>query len=111
MLADDGEWLVAGIVFAFSVLFPAGKILAALVAWRRLRRGGRPPAWIVEGLPALGRWSMLDVFVVALIVFSVKASALGEASVEFAIVPFIAAIALTALATRRIDRIARRRRA
>jgi len=110
LLARDGEWLVAGLVLAFSVVFPAGKILAALAAWVRLRRGGRPPAWIVAGLPALGRWSMLDVFVVALIVFSIKASALGEASVEAAVIPFLAAVGLTALATRTIVRLARRRR-
>lgn len=107
LLWQDGEWLVAAIVLAFSAVFPTAKIAAALALWIRLRRKHRvAPRW-ARLLAAIGRWSMLDVFVVALAVFSIKASALGEAHVERAIIPFLAAIALTAAATWRLERIAR----
>jgi paraquat-inducible protein A len=108
LLWDDGEWLIAAIVLAFSAIFPAAKILAGLALWLRLRRRRRvAPGW-ATALTAIGRWSMLDVFVVALAVFSIKASALGEARVESAIVPFLGAIAATAAATRMLEAAARR---
>lgn len=107
LLWADGEWLVAAVVLAFSAVFPTAKIAAALALWIRLRRRHRvAPRW-ARLLAAIGRWSMLDVFVVALAVFSVKASALGEAHVGRAILPFLAAISLTAFATWRLERIAR----
>lgn len=107
VLWRDGEWLIAGIVLAFSAVFPVAKILAALALWLRLRRRHAvDPAW-ATALKAIGRWSMLDVFVVALAIFSIKASALGEARVEMAIGPFLGAIAATAYATHRLERLAR----
>ena len=65
LLWQDGEWLVASIVLAFSAVFPTAKIAAALGLWIRLRRKHRvAPRW-ARLLAAIGRWSMLDVFVVA----------------------------------------------
>lgn len=106
-LFDSGEWLVACIVGTFSLLFPAAKLLLMLAVWARLRAGHRAPARLLQSLELVGRWSMLDVFAAAVIVFAVKATALADAHFEPAIYFFVASIALTALCSRLLERQAR----
>ena len=108
-LLAGGDWLIGGIVAAFSIIFPLGKIGALLALWLRLRSGRIPaPRW-AAALQALGKWAMLDVFVVALVIFALKASAFADASTAPAIYPFLAAVALTAYAGHLVERECRRR--
>jgi len=55
-------------------------------------------------LEAIGKWSMLDVFVVALIIFAAKASVLADANVAPAVIPFVTSIVLTIYCSRSINR-------
>lgn len=71
----DNERLLAMIVCAFSVVFPAVKILLLHIA---AFRGKRSRSVILLGLAS--KWSMMDVLLVALVVFSAKTSGLAEAS-------------------------------
>jgi paraquat-inducible protein A len=107
-LLAGGDWLIGGIVAAFSIVFPLAKIAVLFALWARLRRGDRPAARWAAVLQALGKWSMLDVFVVALVIFAVKASAFGDAATAPAIYPFLAAVALTAYAGHAVERECRR---
>ena len=95
-LLDNGEILLALILFGFSVAFPLIKIALLLALWLTLRRGSRPSARFLLLLEAIGRWSMLDVFVLALVIFAVKAQPLADAQTAGALLPFVAAILLTA---------------
>jgi paraquat-inducible protein A len=106
LLLDEREYLMAAVVGAFSVAFPAIKILLLLSAWVLLRLGRRAPRWWLAALEGVGKWSMLDVFVVALIVFSAKASLFSDADVRPAVAPFTAAVVLTFLASRAMRRAA-----
>ncbi len=102
LLINEGEVLTGAILLAFSVCLPVAKIMALLATWWRLRAGGRPAPWLPRLLEAIGKWSMLDVLVVALVIFAAKAGALVDASVAGAVVPFIISIALTLYCARRI---------
>jgi paraquat-inducible protein A len=95
-LLDNGDLLLAVVLFAFSVAFPLLEIVLLLAIWLTLRRGRRPPAGLLAILQGLGRWSMLDVFVLALVIFAIKAQPLADARTAEALLPFLAAIALTA---------------
>jgi paraquat-inducible protein A len=106
LLLDKEDYLLAAIIGAFSVLFPAVKLLLLLVAWVLLRLGRRAPVWWLAALDVVGKWSMLDVFVVALIVFSAKASVFTDADVRPAVAPFTAAVVLTFIAGRGVRRCA-----
>jgi paraquat-inducible protein A len=55
-------------------------------------------------LSVYGKWSMLDVFVVALLVVSVKLGAMAEARVEIGIYAFAASVILTMLLSAWIGR-------
>ncbi|MFD1695732.1 paraquat-inducible protein A [Roseibium aestuarii] len=72
----DGEMGLALLVGTFSLLLPACKILLLHV----VLLAGRQSRSLVL-LSGLSKWSMLDVMVVALVVFAAKTSGLAAASV------------------------------
>lgn len=95
LLIRQGDVLIAMFVIAFSVVAPVAKNMVLLALWWRWR-GGTPVSHRLPGLlEAVGKWSMLDVFVVALLVFAAKTASFAEATVAPAIMPFIASIGLT----------------
>ena len=96
-LADEGEWGLFGLIGLFSVVFPVIKILLLLAVWNLDRASGTAHQRRLHWLGVYGKWSMLDVFVVALVVVSVKLGALAEARVEIGIYAFAASVVLTML--------------
>lgn len=71
----DGEAALAGIVAAFSILLPAVKIL---VLHYVVCRGRKSRSLALLGVAS--KWSMMDVLLVALVIFSAKTSGLATAS-------------------------------
>jgi paraquat-inducible protein A len=103
-LARSGEVLLALIVLAFSVVFPIAKLGAlALVLFRPVPAERR--AQLVRTLEALGRWSMLDVFVVAILIGAVHLGILSQAYAERGVYVFAAGILLSMFATRSVQRL------
>lgn len=101
LLVEEGDYLLAAIIGAFSVVFPAAKIVVLLGAWVRLRWRGTAPGWL-GALEVIGKWSMLDVFVVALLIFAAKASLFADAQPEPAVALFTAAVSLTYIGSRAV---------
>ncbi len=99
ILADEGEWLLAVVIAGFSIAFPAFKIAAAAGLWRAAAGTGQVHLRAVKWLHTLGRWSMLDVLVAALVVFTAKASDVADASAEPGLYCFVAASVILALVT------------
>ncbi len=100
LLIGQGDLLIAAIVISFSIAVPVAKNLALLVLWWRWRDGRPAPRHLPALLEGIGKWSMLDVFVVALLVFAAKTRAFADAAVAPAIIPFIISIALTMYCSR-----------
>lgn len=71
-LWEKDDIILALVIAIFSVLFPIAKIALSLVA---LVRGRDLPAWT----GAIAKWSMMDVLLVALVVFAAKTSGLATA--------------------------------
>jgi paraquat-inducible protein A len=111
ILLADGDWLLAAIIAGFSIVWPAVKIVVLAGLWVQLRRGASVSLRLIAALDSLGKWSMLDVFVVALAIVMLKTGALTDATAAPALYPFIAAILLTAFASREVARQARSARA
>jgi len=55
--------------------------------------------WLLHGLGLLGKWSMLDVFVTAIIIVSIKLGVLASAKAETGIYYFGISILLAMLVT------------
>jgi paraquat-inducible protein A len=78
-LLDEGEFELAALVFLFSIVTPVLKC-AGLIALH-LRRRGSGVTGFARFVSGIGRWSLTDVLVVAiLIVVWSSAGALGAAS-------------------------------
>ncbi len=107
-LFEGGEIFLFLVIFVFSILFPLIKLGVALYLWylADLERPGflRSLYWI----ELLGKWSMLDVFVVALSVVAIQMSLVSSVDLHPGIYLFSAAVALSILAVGRIASLARR---
>ncbi len=102
-LFDGREFLLGGIVGLFSVVFPVAKLGLLLFLWRA-DGAGSLSGTLLRHLEVLGRWSMLDVLVVALVVFAIKSTGLAAAASEPGLYCFTAAGLLSMLATQAIER-------
>lgn len=98
-----GEWMLAVVIGLFSLLFPTIK-LAYLHILAVAGRGGR----LHGALGVLGSWSMLDVLLVALLIFAARTSGLATAITQPGLWFFATSVALTALASQLLKRIRRR---
>ena len=67
----SGNAFIGVLVGLFSVVFPLWKLGVYWVAAARLA-GGQAPGAAVRWVNHLGKWSMLDVFVLAVLVITVK---------------------------------------
>ncbi len=77
-LFTDGEVLLGLVVAIFSVFMPAVKIM--LLAWVMMCTSNRiVPSWMHVIVSTISKWSMLDVLLIALVIFAVKSSGIGTA--------------------------------
>ena len=105
--AAAGNWFLFLVTFLFSIVFPLGKVATCLALWFVVPPaprgwGARLSAW----LAALSQWSMVDVFIVALVVLVVDGQLLSAADVHVGVVAFTAGVLLSTWAARRIGRLA-----
>jgi paraquat-inducible protein A len=100
----SGEVFLAIIICVFSVIFPFLKLLylLALYSIRQVHPGG-PGPWLGR-MSWLGKWSMLDVLVLALVIFYAKATGLADAMSMPGIYLFAGAVFLTMIANGIIER-------
>jgi paraquat-inducible protein A len=91
-LWSTGDRPLAALIALFSVIFPALKLLLLHIA-----AYSKPPRPTVPGwLRALSNWSMLDVLLVALVIFAAKTSGLATAASKPGLWFFAASALLTA---------------
>lgn len=103
-----GNEALAVILFSFSVVFPVVKLVALAILWFRPLPEARRARWC-HALKALGKWSMLDTFVVILLVGTVQLSRLVtivKTNPEPAVYAFGAAILLSIGLTFRVASLA-----
>ena len=103
---SGGNYLLFVVVLFFSLLFPAAKIIIALWAWvvGSGAKEGETLRRLCRLFAAISKWSMLDVFIVALTVLAVEGSLIAAADVHLGIVLFAASVVLSTLAIQRLSR-------
>jgi paraquat-inducible protein A len=106
-LWQDGSWYLALIVFVASILVPLAKIIGLVVLLVSVQLGTdwRPEqrARLYRLVESVGRWSMLDIFVVALLVTVVQLTALASVRAGPAALFFGAVVVLTMAAAQSFD--------
>ena len=106
-LCEDGMWAIGAIVFTASILIPLLKLVGLSLLLFAARRGPfespRRLTRLYAVLDFIGRWSMLDVFLVAFLAGVVHFGALASVEPRSGIVAFAAVVVLTVLATDAFD--------
>jgi paraquat-inducible protein A len=106
-LFQDGQWLVAVIVFFASILIPLLKLLALffLVVTTKLKSESwqQERTWIYQIIEVVGPWAMLDVFLLSVLVALVKLQQLATVLPGPGLLAFTAVVVLTILASASFD--------
>lgn len=102
-----GSWPIALVIFGASIVVPLTKIgaLAWLCLCGRygLHRDNRVQTHLFRVVELIGRWSMIDIFVVAVLTALVQAGALMSIHPGPAAVSFAAVVLLTMVAAQTFD--------
>jgi paraquat-inducible protein A len=102
-----GWWPIAIIVFIASLTIPLFKLLALasmlIGVHRRSAAGLRARTWTYRFVEAIGRWSMIDIFMVSILTALVQLGFLGTVHPNRGAVAFAAVVILTMLAASSFD--------
>jgi paraquat-inducible protein A len=108
-LVEEQHYGLALILFFFSMIFPVAKLAVLGALWfvptSSLVRG-RALKW----LTMLGKWSMLDVFVVAVLIVITQLGGMLNAEARSGLYLFAAAIVGSMIVTHVIERAAKKER-
>lgn len=105
-LWDDEQYFLFAVIVVFSIIFPLLKILLGLWAWRWASLEVRAPLRLVRRIEQLGKWSMLDVFIFAIVVAGLSVSLVSSVWVHEGIYLFTGAVVLSMWVMGRLERIA-----
>jgi paraquat-inducible protein A len=106
-LWESGDWMIASIIFIASIVFPGAKLAALTLllgsagvgsAWRRRGR-----TRIYRVLEVIGRWSMTDIFVTAIVVALVQFKTIAMITPGPGALAFGAVVVLTMFASMSFD--------
>ena len=107
VLYTSGSWPLALIVLVASVMIPLGKLAALayllLSVQRGSANGARDRTRLYRMIELIGRWSMLDVFVVTFVVALIQFQPLMASRPGPGLPFFAAVVVLTMLATTSFD--------
>lgn len=103
-LFHDGEYLLAAIILFFSVVFPVVKLIVLWRVWQNPMTHARRFR-LLRTLAKLGKWSMLDVLAVAILVVAGKLRAVADLEPRLGIYMFAVGVVLSMIATAWIQRL------
>ncbi|HRJ48334.1 MAG TPA: paraquat-inducible protein A [Opitutaceae bacterium] len=103
-LFQEGEYFLFAVLTLFTLVFPCIKLGLLALIWlerdqdlARLRR-------LHARVATLGKWSMLDVFVVAILIVTMKAAALAHIHIGLGLYLFTFSVIFTQLASHWLSR-------
>jgi paraquat-inducible protein A len=88
----DREYFICAIIVLFSMVFPVVKLVAGLWVWARVDALSNAARRAVGFVGTLGKWSMVDVFVVALLVAAIQVSIITNVAIHAGIYVFTGAV-------------------
>jgi len=107
-LFHEGEYFLFMVLTLFTLVFPCVKLGLLMIIWLErehdLARVRRLHGWVETA----GRWSMLDVFVVAILIVVMKSAALADLHVGAGLYLFTFSVVATQVASAWIDRLLKR---
>ncbi len=93
-LLVEKEWLLFGVILIFTIVLPSIKYTLLVVGGAKPNLLSRHNFKILE---AISKWAMLDVFIVAVIVASIKLKLFTDAETHYGLYLFVIAVLLSIL--------------
>lgn len=93
-LFREGQWLLALVVMMFSVILPLAKLLFLFAVSTSSNQPIKNRSKYLKLMHEYGRWAMLDVMVVAVLIVTVKLGAVASVEVHWGLYVFASAVAL-----------------
>jgi paraquat-inducible protein A len=107
VLLKTGSWPLAGLVFFASIMVPMLKLIALTVLVLSVHRSWTSPPQgrlrLYRLVELIGRWSLLDIYVLTLLVALVQLHALATVEPRPGALAFAAVVVLTLVAARSFD--------
>ena len=104
-LFSRNEFFLFFIIIIFSVIFPISKILLLSAIWHLNFKSQNLKIMMLNYLNILSKWSMLDVFIVAILVVMVKIGSFADVQVRWGIYPFAISVLLSMFISYRLNEI------
>lgn len=102
-LMQHGSWFVGGVVLLFSVVFPLVKLILLIELSLLGVLHKRHKAVTYRIMEHVGKWSMMDVMLLAFMVMLVKLGSVVEFQFGPAVVAFVLCVAMSMLASLLFD--------
>jgi paraquat-inducible protein A len=107
-LFTDGQYLLFIILLSFSIVLPVAKLILLFRFWHADSGSCQQLQYFMNWISHYGKWSMLDVFVVALLLVTVKLGVLATVEVHYGIYMYAGAGLLIMVTTTIISSIAKK---
>ncbi len=101
-LLKEGQWFLFVVITGFSIVLPVLKIGVLNKLLSPKQRSVENLDKYLHWMHLYGKWSMLDVFVVAVLVVAVKLGAIASVEMRFGLYSFTVAVVLTMYVTARV---------
>jgi paraquat-inducible protein A len=108
VLWNSGELFLFLILFVFTICFPFVKMNCLLALWFYPGLTADQARAFYKFVSHLGKWSMLDVFVVAILVLTIKSTGVASIKVGIGFFLFFVSVMLTQIASTWTGQIASR---
>ena len=99
------NYVLFALLALFTLVLPTVKLALLFYSWNRPHAAHRR---LLRWMDAVGKWSMLDVFVVAIVITSVKLGSLATTELHYGLYVFAASVVMIMLASHVVYREVRR---
>lgn len=107
-LFREGEYFLFAVLTLFTLVFPCAKLVLLAIVWLERKHDLARVRRLLEWVETLGKWSMLDVFVVAILIVALKSAAVADIRLGVSLYLFTFSVVATQLASTRVARALRK---
>lgn len=104
-LFQEGEYFLFGVLTLFTLVFPLAKLGLLSLIWMEREQDLQRVRRLHDRVAHLGKWSMLDVFVVAVLIVVMKSAGLAKIHVGTGVYCFTFSVVMTQTASNWISRL------
>jgi len=103
-LFREGEYFLFAVLTLFTLVFPSAKLGMLAIIWTERQHNLTCVQHLHQWVEHLGKWSMLDVFVVAILIVAMKSASVAEIHIGIGLYLFTFSVVATQVASALVAR-------